>query len=114
MWRIAPGTDARALWQIDLLACRQALDHIGRMDHLDKCTSALRPLIEKGDTDELHLAQKAVNEYVAGTPRPDQSSALESVKTAVEEHREAASGYHQLCFADAINDYIEKLMREFE
>jgi hypothetical protein len=36
------------------------------------------------------------------------------VRTAVEEHREAASGYHQLCFADAINDYIEKLMREFE
>ena len=84
------------------------------MDHFDKCTSALRPLIEKGDTDELHLAEKAVNEYVAVTPQLDQASALESVKTAVEEHRETASGHHQLCFADAINDYIERLMREFE
>ena len=84
------------------------------MDHLDKCTSALRPLIEKGDTDDLHLAEKAVNEYVAVTPRPHQASSLENVKTAVEGHREAASGHHQLCFADAINDYIEKLMREFE
>ncbi len=84
------------------------------MDHLDKCTSALRPLIEKGDTDDLHLAEKAVNAYVAVTPRPDQASALENVKTAVEEHREAASGHHQLYFADAINNYIEKLMRQFE
>ena len=84
------------------------------MDHFDKCTSALRPLIEKGDTDDLHLAEKAVNEYVAVTPRPHQASALESVKTVVEEHRETASGHHQLYFADAINDYIEKLMREFE
>jgi hypothetical protein len=84
------------------------------MEHLDKCTSALRPLIEKGDTDDLHLAQKAVNEYVAVTPRPQHASALESVKSAVEEHRETASGHHQLCFADAINNYIEKLMREFE
>jgi hypothetical protein len=84
------------------------------MDHLDNCTSALRPLIEKGDTGDLHLAEKAVNEYVAVTPRPHQASALGSVKSAVEEHRETASDYHQLCFADAINDYIEKLMREFE
>ena len=84
------------------------------MDHFDKCTSALRPLIAKGNTDDLHLAEKAVNEYVAVTPRLHQASALESVKTAVEEHRETASGYHQLCFADAINDYIERLMREFE
>ncbi len=84
------------------------------MDHLDKCTSALRPLIEKGDTEDIHLAQKAVNEYVAVTPRPHQASALESVKSAVEGHRETASGHHQLYFADAINNYIEKLMREFE
>jgi hypothetical protein len=84
------------------------------MEHLDKCASALRPLIEKGDADELHLAEKAVNEYVAVTPRPHQASALESVKIAVEEHRETASGHHQLRFADAVNDYIERLMREFE
>jgi hypothetical protein len=104
----------RALWQIDLLACRKALDHIEHMDHLDKCTSALRPLIEKGDTADLHLAEKAVNAYVAATPRPDHASALESVKAAVVGHREASSGDHQLYFADAINNYIEKLMRQFE
>jgi hypothetical protein len=84
------------------------------MDHFDKCTSALRPLIEKGDTDDLHLAHKAVNDYVAATPRPNQASALENVKSAVEEHRGTTSGYHQLYFADAINNYIERLMREFE
>ena len=84
------------------------------MDQFDKCTSALRPLIEKGDTQDLHLAERAVNAYVDVTPRPHQASALASVKSAVEEHRESASGYHQLCFADAINDYIERLMREFE
>jgi hypothetical protein len=83
------------------------------MDHLDKCTSVLRPLIEKGDANDLHLAEKAVNEFVAVTPPSHQASALESVKTAMEEHREAVTG-HQLGFADAINDYIEKLMREFE
>ena len=83
------------------------------MDHLDKCTSVLRPLIEKGDTSDLYLAEKAVNEFVAVMPRSHQASALENVKTAVDEHREAASGI-QLSFADAINDYIERLMREFE
>jgi hypothetical protein len=101
------------LWQIDPLESWRRAEHIDRMDHLDKCSSVLRPLIEKGDASDLHLAEKAVNEFVAVMPRTHQASALESVKTAVDEHREAASGL-QLSFADAVNDYIEKLMREFE
>jgi hypothetical protein len=83
------------------------------MDHFDKCTSLLRPLIEKGDANDIPLAEKALNELVAVTPPLQQKAALDNVKTVVEEHRESACGF-QLSFADAINDYIEKLMREFE
>jgi hypothetical protein len=83
------------------------------MDHFGKCTSVLRPLIAKGDANDIPLAEKAVNDLVAVTPPPQQKAALENVKTVVEEHRESVSGF-QLGFADAINDYIEKLMREFE
>jgi len=43
----------------------------------------------------------------------DRKQALGNVQQAVQAHRDEASGVH-LGFADAVNDYIEKLMRSFE
>jgi hypothetical protein len=83
------------------------------MDHVDKCTSVLRPLIATGHTDGIPLAEKALDDLVAVIPEEHRMTSLDSVKSVIEEHREAASG-SQLGFADAVNNYIEKLMRALE
>jgi hypothetical protein len=83
------------------------------MATLNKCMSVLRPLISEGDTSGIGTAEEAVNEYVAATPPPDRKDALLNVKQAVQAHRDECPGIH-LGFADAVNDYIEKLMRSLE
>ncbi|ANW01934.1 hypothetical protein [Bradyrhizobium icense] len=83
------------------------------METFDKCMSVLRPLIAEGDTNGIAAAERAVNEYVAATPSPDQKNALATVQQAVQAHKEECSGL-DLSFADAVNDYIERLMRRFE
>ena len=83
------------------------------MEHVHKCTSLLRPLIAEGEPDGIPHAEKAINDLMDATPAPRQKANLESVQAVVQAHRDAAEG-PQLRFADAINDYIEKLMRSFE
>ena len=83
------------------------------METFDKCMSVLRSLIAEGDTNGIGAAEQAVNEYVAGTPPPDQKDALANVRQAVQAHKEECLGL-DLSFADAVNDYIERLMRNFE
>jgi hypothetical protein len=83
------------------------------MDHVDKCTSVLRPLIATGHTDGIPLAEKALDDLVAVTPTEQQKTSLDSVQSVIKEHQETASG-SQLGFADAVNNYIEKLMRALE
>ncbi len=83
------------------------------MEHVDKCTSALRPLIAEGEPDGIPLAEKAINDLIYATPAAHQKASLESVRAHVQAQRDAAEG-SQLGFADTINDYIEKLMRSFE
>ncbi|WP_100382075.1 hypothetical protein [Bradyrhizobium canariense] len=87
--------------------------HIQQMEHINKCTSVLRPLMTEGDTNGVPLAETALNEMVAVTPAPEQRAALEHVQSVVQAHRDEASGI-QLRLADAINNYIEKLMRSLE
>ena len=83
------------------------------MEHVHRCTSVLRPLIAEGEPEGLPLAEKAINAFMDATPAPRQKASLESVQAIVQAQRDAAEG-SQLCFADTINDYIEKLMRSFE
>ena len=83
------------------------------MEHVHRCTSVLRPLIAEGEANGIPLAEKAINDLMDATPAPQQKASLESVLALVQAHRDAAEG-SQLRFADAINDYIEKLMRSFE
>jgi hypothetical protein len=87
--------------------------HTWRMDHVEKCTSVLRPLILKGETDGIPSAENALNELMNVTPKAGQKTALHDVRTVVQAHREEAFGL-QLGFADTVNNYIEKLMRALE
>ena len=83
------------------------------MAAFDKCMSVLRPLIMEGDTNGIGAAEKAVNEYVAATAPEDRKKALLDVQQAVQAHSEGTHGI-TLSFADTVNDYSEKLVREFE
>ncbi|KRR01843.1 hypothetical protein CQ12_13430 [Bradyrhizobium jicamae] len=81
------------------------------MENVHKCTSVLQPLIAEAKTNGIPLAENAINELVAVTPVPLQRDALESVRSVVKAHRNAAgSSSSQSDFADTVNDYIEKLM----
>ena len=82
------------------------------MEHVHKCTSVLRPLIAGGEAGDIPLAEKAINDLMDATPAARQKASLESVQAAVQAQRDAE--VCQLGFADAVNDYIEKLMRSFE
>jgi hypothetical protein len=84
------------------------------MDHVRKCTDALRPVIAAGDINGLPLAETALSEMLDRTAADDHKSSLESVRLAVQEHSKAAGFGFELPLADAINNYIEKLMRNLE
>ena len=81
------------------------------MENVHKCTSVLSPLIAEAKTSAMPLAENAINEMVAMTPAPQQRDALESVRSVVKAHGDAAGSGSRCDFADAVNDYIEKLMR---
>jgi hypothetical protein len=83
------------------------------MTDLNKCMSVLRPLIAEGDTDGIPLAERAVNDYLSATEIPARKDALLGVRRAVQAHSDKAQGI-DLSFADTVNDYIEKLMRDLE
>jgi len=83
------------------------------MEHVHKCTAVLRPLIAAGETNGIPLAEKAIDEMLQATPGDQHRRSLDSVRSAVDAHRTAASG-SQLGFADTVNDYIERLMRALE
>jgi hypothetical protein len=86
--------------------------HILGMENVHKCTSALRPLITEGDANGVPLAERAINEMVATTPAPQHRDALESVRTVVNAHRDEAGSGPQCDFADTVNNYIEKMIRD--
>jgi len=81
------------------------------MENVHKCTSALRPLITEAEPHGIPLAENAINELVATTPAPERRDALESVRSAVNAHCDADTG-SQFDFANTVNDYIEKLIRD--
>jgi hypothetical protein len=86
--------------------------HTRGMENVHKCTSVLRPLIAEANTNGIPLAENAINELVAVTPVALQRDALESVRSVVKAHRDAAGSSSSQCdFADTVNDYIERLVR---
>ena len=93
------------------LANRPGRAHIPGMENVHKCTSVLSPLMAGAKTSDIPLAQNAINEMVAMTPAPQRRDALESVRSVVKAHGDAAGSGSQCDFADAVNDYIEKLMK---
>lgn len=82
------------------------------MENVHKCTSTLRPLITEADPNGIPLAENAINELVAMTPAPQHRDALESVRSVVIAHRDEVGSGSQCDFADTVNDYIEKLIRD--
>jgi hypothetical protein len=54
-----------------------------------------------------------MNDLVAMTAASLQRETLESVRSVVKAHRDAAGSGSPCDFADTVNDYIEKLMRGF-
>jgi hypothetical protein len=84
------------------------------MEHVNKCSDALRPLIHAGETDRIPHAEKAIDEMLAATPADQHKASLDSVRSAIDAHCATVFAPHQLKFADAINDYIERLMTRFE
>lgn len=93
------------------MAKRGVRAHIRAMENVHKCTSALRPLIADARTNDIPLAENAINELVATTPAPERRDALESVRSVVKTHCDDASD-SQFDFANTVNDYIEKLIKD--
>jgi hypothetical protein len=81
------------------------------MENIHKCTSALRPLIAEANANGIPLAEHAINELVATTPAPERRDALESVRSAVQGQCDSDTG-SQFDFANTVNDYIERLIRD--
>jgi hypothetical protein len=106
------------LWPPSELESVLLKPHIGGMEHVDKCTSALRHLIADGQANGIPLAEKAIDELLAATPAPKQKESLSSVRSVVQADRDAVARQadfgSQLGFADTVNNYIEKLMRNLE
>ncbi len=84
------------------------------MEHVHKCAAALRSLIHAGETDNMPHAEKAIDDMLAAAPADQHKASLDSVRSAIDAHCASVFAPHQLRFADAINDYIERLMTRFE
>jgi hypothetical protein len=81
------------------------------MPHLESCLGILRRLIAKGDIDQVRLARRAVDEYLAVTPTKAQKSGLRLLQEDVLIQRDAVIGDRRN-FADVVNVYIEQKLGE--
>jgi hypothetical protein len=79
------------------------------MEPVEKCTSALVPLIAAGHTNGIPSAEKAIDDMLLAIPPDQRRTSLDSVRSAVDAHRKEAAA-PQCSFADMVNDYIEKLI----
>jgi len=84
------------------------------MEHVNTCTDKLRSLIHAGESDSIPHAEKAIDDMLAAAPADQHKASLDSVRSAIDAHCASVFAPHQLGFADAINDYIERLMTRFE
>ena len=80
------------------------------MPNFETCLGILRRLIAKGRMNNLHLAERAINEYLDATPQKAQTSGLRLLQQDVLDQRNAVLGA-QRDFAQAVNDYIEQKLR---
>lgn len=76
------------------------------MPHLENCLDILRRLIAKGDVDEIPLARRAIDEYLAATPAGAQKSGLRLLQGDIIAQRNAVVG-DQRNFAEVVNIYID-------
>jgi hypothetical protein len=76
------------------------------MPNYDTCVGILRRLIAKGDISNVHLAERAVNEYCDATQERGRKSGLRLIQLDVLEQRNAVLGA-QRDFAQTVSDYIE-------
>ena len=85
------------------------------MADFEKCSGDLRRLIGTADTNGVPMAERSIDEIY----RPPQSlpigpARIPEVQRVVQSHRDEATSGDQRDFAEVVNDYIEKLMRNFE
>lgn len=84
------------------------------MTTFDDCMGVIRSLLADADTKGIGAAEKSVNDYVAATTPEDRKAALQSVQQALRTHRDEQATEAPLSIADAVNNYIEKLMLSLE
>ena len=84
------------------------------MADFEKCSGDLRRLIGIADTNGVPTAERSIDEYMAATAARARAAALRDVQQVVQAQRDAATSGDQRDFAEVVNDYIEKLMRNFE
>ncbi|QOZ26791.1 hypothetical protein CI1B_37710 [Bradyrhizobium ivorense] len=81
------------------------------MPHLDTCLGILRRLIAKGDPTQVPLAERAIDEYWEATLPGARKSGLRVIQQDVFAQLSAVIGDRRT-FAEAVNSYIEKKLRE--
>jgi hypothetical protein len=81
------------------------------MPRLETCLDILRRLIAKGDVDQLPLARRAIDEYLAVTPEKARKSGLRLLQEDVLIQRDAVIGDRRN-FADVVNIYIGQKLEE--
>ena len=81
------------------------------MTPLEKCVQPLQFLIARGDIQGIGLAEKAIDEFMAGHNGPDrQAGALNDLTVRLVAETKNAAGQSVL-FAEAVFDYIDKRLR---
>lgn len=81
------------------------------MPHLASCLDILRRLIAKGDVDQIPLARRAIDEYLAATPIGAQRSGLRLLQEDVLVQRNAVVG-DQRSFAEMVGIYIDSKLEQ--
>ena len=81
------------------------------MPYLNDCQEILRRLIAKGDINDIPLAERAINEYLAATPANARKSGLRFLQEDVLIQHNVIVG-NQHSFADTVNAYIEKKLAD--
>lgn len=83
------------------------------MEDFDQCVSVLRVLLAERNPNGIILAETAINELMGATAIPEKRKTLEDLQQIVMAHVNGAPEAQQ-SFAEAVNSYIEKLIRDLD
>jgi hypothetical protein len=81
------------------------------MTPIDRCLAVLRTLIGQGQLNNIGIAEKAINEYIASLPVSARKTGLQDVQLVVQAHASGQS-VPQRAFADTVGAYIDARLRD--